>query len=104
VTRYKYFGNGYVEATDASFKKFGQELPLSDQTALDIIEAGGGILTTEQFAEIGYTPIEQADKRERRGPAWQARHDQALGKMRELRKILSDRLTKGAEQENRNGE
>ncbi len=92
--KYKYFGNGEISTPQVHFKKFGQEIALSDAEALDIAQAGG-ILTSEIFDEIGYTPLEKSNRHERNcatNAEFNARHQKALSKRQELIDELKQRI------------
>ena len=61
--KYRYFGNGYIEADDVLIKKFGQEYELKDQVVIDVLTNGGGILPSELFDQAGFTRAMIGDRR-----------------------------------------
>lgn len=77
MAKYRYYANAPCFAGDAVLKKFGQEYELSDQTALDILEGGGGIAPSDEFP---FGPLFIRDKRERtmNNADYTAQHRQAL--------------------------
>ena len=89
MIRLKHFGNGECESIHGCFRKFGQELDMPEQAALDMLLAGGGLLTVEQFASCEFTPLEKTNRHERKGPAYMERHQKAL----RLRLELIEQLT-----------
>lgn len=90
---YKYFGNAEAEVglgrNAIVLKKFAQQVMLSDDTARDILNAGGGILLAEDFDRVGFSPIQIKDKRERKGEAYMEKHRIAFAKMVETRDALN---------------
>lgn len=89
--KYKYFGSGEIQSENVYFHKFGQELALTDAQAFDCAKVGG-ILTSEEFANVGWTPSEKSDKRFRKGPDFDARMRLALAKRKVLIEELQARL------------
>lgn len=87
--KYKYFGSGEIETERVRFHKFGQEIALTDAEALDCVEVGG-LLLSEDFDAIGWTPMEKSNKHARSGEAFMARHKQAMAKRAELLKQLHE--------------
>lgn len=91
--RYRYFGSGEIEIYNGPyFHKFGQELALSDPEAYDCVRTGG-ILRSEDFNSVGWSPAEKSDVRERKGPAFEARIKVALAKRAVLIDELAARLS-----------
>lgn len=90
-SKYKYFGSGEILTFLIHFKKFGQELALTDVEALDIATIGG-ILRSDDFDAINWTPMEKKNRHERKGPAYLERHLQAVSKNKELVKELTEKL------------
>lgn len=91
--KYKYFGSGEIESPYGHIKKFGQEIPLFDNEALDMIQHGG-LLLSEDFDAIGWTPLERSNKNER-VPAnkhFMECHQKALAKRLELIDELTAKL------------
>jgi hypothetical protein len=89
--KYRYFGNGEILSNYAHFHKFGQELALTDPQAYDCAKVGG-ILKSEDFLAVGWTPMEKSNKNERRGPAFDARLKIAMEKRTVLLEELAARL------------
>lgn len=90
---YKYFGNAEASIglgrTAIVLKKFGQQIMLSDDTARDVLNAGGGILLAEDFENVGFSPVQIKDKRERKGEGYMEKHRIAFAKMVETRDALN---------------
>ncbi len=89
MAKYRYYANAPCEAGDIVLKKFGQEYELSDQTALDILEGGGGIVPSDEFP---FSTLFISDRRERKmsNSDYTAQHGAALLASRACR----DRLRK----------
>lgn len=98
-TVYKHFGNGVLESIHGCFKKFGQELPLDDRAALDMLLAGGAILTVDEWNAIGFTVEEKSNRHTRVGPAYMSRHGEAMRRrlalVDDLKKRLEGRAANG---------
>jgi len=90
--KYQYFGNGVCEGSFGEITRFGQEISLTDEQALDVINSGAGILTSEQFYQIGFTQEEQSKRSARKGPHFLQRHCTALEGMAILRNHLQDKI------------
>lgn len=86
--KYKYFGSGEIETERVRFHKFGQEIALTDAEALDCARVGG-VIPSEDFDGLGWTPMEKSNRHSRTGPAFMARHQLAMQKRAELLKVLT---------------
>ena len=84
----KYFGNGICDTSHGTFKKFGQELAMPAATVLDCVRAGAGVIPSEDFDAIPWTPEERSNKHARKGEAFMSRHWQAMARMKAFREEL----------------
>lgn len=92
-SKYKYFGNGEIETMFGTIKKFGQEFPLYDDEALDILQHGG-IVRSEDFDGLGWTPLEKSNRNERttKNAHYMECHQRAMAKRKELMEELAAKL------------
>jgi hypothetical protein len=88
LTRFKYFGNGEWLQAPYEFKKFGQVLALPNDYAIEMIKAGGAILTEEQWNAVGFTPDHKSNQRNRAGEAYMVKHRLAMEKRKDLLESL----------------
>jgi hypothetical protein len=88
LTRFKFFGNGEWLQPPYEFKKFGQVLALPTAYAIEMIKAGGAILTEEQWNAVGFTPDQKSNQRNRAGEAYMVKHRLAMEKRKELLESL----------------
>lgn len=88
LTRFKYFGNGEWEQAPYEFKKFGQVLALPTAYAIEMIEAGGAILTEELWESVGFTPDHKSNRNNRKGEGYLVKHRIAMEKRKELLETL----------------
>lgn len=88
LKRFKYFGNGEWLQAPYEFKKFGQVLALPDAYAIEMIEAGGAILTEEMWEAVGFTPDHKSNRQNRRGEGYLVKHHIAMEKRKELLETL----------------
>jgi hypothetical protein len=88
---YRYFGNGECSGSFGELNRFGQEIKLADQDALDVINAGAGILTSEQFVLI-FTADDAKKRSARSGTQFMERHCKGLEGMEILRNHLHEKI------------
>jgi len=88
---YVSFGNAPFFTVEGTLPKFGSRLAMSDGQAADVIDAGAGILTVDDFESVGFTENEISKPKERKGPDYMSRHMRALELMAALREELRSR-------------